>query len=607
MATVIDDLLVRLGFDADTSGAARFDTGLGKIIKTAGQVAAIGGAAVAGFGALVIKTAGNFEEAMNAVSSVSGAVGKDFDALRDMAKKMGSETSFSATEAANGMEFLAMAGLNTEQVLSTIPNALSLAAAGSIELAQSADILSNIMSGMGIAAEDSARVADVLAGAAAGANTNVSALGAAMKYVAPIAKTMGYTLEETASAIGVLGNAGIAGEQAGTSLRAIYTRIASDKKANSYFEDLGISVVDASGNMRSMTDIVTDLQKSTNKMAAADQIEIFKGIAGAEAMGALAVLVDGVANESLPNLTAKLEGAKGAADKMAATRLEGFNGQIKIMKSALEGLMLEIADTGLLNLATDAIKAITEGIGELVAYLPTAIAGVQGFFNWFKDNGQTIITTLKVIGGIAAVIAGALVLMYAPAIAGFILMQATGVLSFLILQAAAIASAAATAAAWLIAFAPFLLIGAVIAVVIGLLWLIYQNWEQIAAGIAAEWQKLLGVFSSVAAQVSAIWSGLWASVKSMASGAIDFVIGKIQAVISMIGGAIGKVKELAAYNPVALGGKAASWAAGKLGIGGGGNTSSVNQTFNVSSAGEATSIAKGSTGAQRRSNTGVKQ
>jgi TP901 family phage tail tape measure protein len=605
MATVIDSLLIRLGFDADTSGAARFDSGLGKVIKTAGKVAAVGGAAIAGFGALVIRTAGNFEEAMNAVSSVSGAVGKDFDALRDMAKKMGSETAFSATEAANGMEYLAMAGLSTEQVLSTIPNALSLAAAGSIELGQSADILSNIMSGMGIAAEDSARVADVLAGAAAGANTNVSALGGAMKYVAPIAKTMGYSLEETASAIGILGNAGIAGEQAGTSLRAIYTRIASDRKAKSYFTDLGISVVDANGNMRSMTDIVTDLQQSTNKMAAADQIEIFKGIAGAEAMGALAVLVDGVANDSLPNLTEKLLGAKGAADKMAATRLEGFNGQLKIMGSALEGLMLEIADTGLLNVATDVIKAITAGIGELVEYLPVAIAAVSNFFQWFDDNGQKIINTLKVIGGVAAVIAGALLLMYAPAIAGFLLMKATGILSFLLLQGAAIASAVATGAAWLIAFAPFLLIGAVIAVVIGLLWLIYDNWAQIAAGISAELDKLKQLFSAAITAISDAWSGLWSGVKSMAGSAIDFVIDKVKGLVGLISGALGTVAKLAGFKIPSFSGASAAASGGKGG--GNTNTSSINQTFNVSSPSAASSIARDSTGAQRKSNTGVKQ
>ena len=119
--------------------------------------------------------------------------------------------------------------------------------------------------------------------------------------------------------------------------------------------------------------------------------------------------------------------------------------------------------------------------------------------------------------------------------------------------------------------------------------------------------SISGAFSAVVGFISSAWAGLWGGVKAIAGSAIDFVINKIQSVISMITGALGKVKELAAYNPVALGGKAASWAAGKLGIGGGSNTSNVNQTFNVSSAGEATSIAKGTTGATRRSNTGVKQ
>ena len=601
MATVIDSLLISLGFDADTSGAASFDTGLGKIIKTAGKLAAVGGAAIAGFGALVIKTAGDFEESMQAVSAVSGAVGKEFDALRDMAKKLGAETAFSATEAANGMEYLAMAGLNTEQVLSTIPNALSLAAAGSIDLAQSADILSNIMSGMGIAAEESGKVADVLAQAAAGANTNVSALGEAMKYVAPIAKTMGYSLEETASAIGILGNAGIAGAQAGTSLRAIYTRIASDDGAKETFKDLGIATTDASGKMRSMTDIVTDLQKSTKNLSSEKQIELFKDIAGAEAMGALAVLVDGVANDSLPNLTAKLHDAKGAADEMAATRLEGFNGQIKIMKSALEGLMLEVADTGLLNLATDAIKGITVALGEMTQYIPVVIAAITGFFQWFSDNGQTIITTLQVIAGIAAVIGAALIAMYAPAIAGFLVMQAIALASFIAVSIGAVAAAAATAAAWIVAFAPFLLVAAIVAVVIGLLWLIYNNWAQIVAGISAELDRLNGLFSAAVAAISAAWSGLWEGIKSAAAAAIDFVIGKVQALIGMISGVLGTITSIGNF-------KMPSFSVPKIfgGSGKGGNTSNSNLTQNikVSSIGEAISFSKAGMEAQRKKSNG---
>lgn len=367
--------LRRLRDEAD--GTQSSTSKLGENLK---RLAKYGAVSMGALAAAAIKVSGDFEESMNAVRAVSGATGKDFDDLRNLAKKMGAETAFSAIEAANGMEYLAMAGMNTQQVLATIPNALSLAAAGSIDLAQSADILSNIMSGMGIAAEESARVADVLAQTAAGANTNISALGEAMKYVAPIAKTMGYSLEEASAAIGILGNAGIAGGQAGTSLRAILSRIAADTGAKATLADLGVTAVDSSGKMRSLTEILTDLQFKTKDLSSADQIEVFKDIAGAEAMGALAVLVDGVANDSLPQLTAKLMEAEGAAQKMAEIRMEGLNGAIKTAKSAAEGFLIALGDAGLLDLAANGVKMLANGISQLSAWLPQAAEQVTAFF-----------------------------------------------------------------------------------------------------------------------------------------------------------------------------------------------------------------------------------
>lgn len=479
MATVIDSLLITLGFDADTSGAASFDTGLGKIIKTAGKVAAAVGAAAGAVGALTVNTAANFEEAMNAISAVNGAAGDEFDALRESAKKLGAETAYSATEAANGMEFLAKAGLTTQQVLETIPNALSLAAAGGIDLASSADILSNIMSGMGIAANESGRAADVLARAAASSNVDVSMIGESMKYVAPIAKQLGVTLEETSAIIGVLGNAGIQASQAGTSLRAMFTRFNTHKSATKSFDELGISLQDANGDMRSMIDVMKDLSIATADMDPDEKLDYFKDMAGVEAMSALAVAVDAAADGSLQNLNDKLGDATGAAEDMAAVRMEGFKGEMKQLKSALEGLLIDLADTGILTAATNGIKLLTKGVGKLVEYLPAVAETVGGFFQYFEDNAQRMINTLKVVGIIAGVIAGSLVLMYAPAIAGFILMRAIALTSFLIMKAAAISSAIATGAAWAIAFAPFLLVGAAIAAVVAAMWFLWSNWDEI--------------------------------------------------------------------------------------------------------------------------------
>lgn len=512
MATVIDSLLINLGFDADPSGAASFDTGLGKIIKTAGKVAAAVGAAAGAIGAISIKTAANFEEAMDGVKAVSGATGEDFDNLREKAKKLGAETAFSASEAASGMEFLAMAGLNTGQILETIPNALNLAAAGGIDLARSADILSNIMTGMGLAASESERAADVLASTASSANVNIGMLGESMKYAAPIAKQLGLTLEETAATIGVMGNAGIQGSEAGTALRAVYTRLTTDKKAAKYFKDLGIDISDSSGKVKSMVDIFKDLEIASSHMTAPEKLALYKESVGAEAMSAFGVTIDSISDGSLSNLIEKLKESKGAASDMAATRMQGFNGQMKALKSAFEGLMIDLADKGLLTAATDGLKLLTKLVGKLAEKLPPVVAKIVSVFNWFEENAQRLINTLKVIGIVSAIIAGALVLMYAPAIAGFIAMKAAALVSFLAIQAGAIAAGAVTAVAWAIAFAPFLLFAVLVAGAIAWFFVLYKHWTDI-----------------------------WQGIKDVATGVADYIMNIFKPVIDMILWALEKI------------------------------------------------------------------
>lgn len=517
---------------------------LNKTMAIASKAFKYGAAALVGVAVAAVKVSGDFEEAMNAVKAVSGATGKDFDDLRELAKKMGSETAFSATEAANGMEYLAMAGMNTQQVLATIPNALNLAAAGSIELATSADILSNIMSGMGIAAEESARVADVLAATAAGANTDISALGEAMKYVAPIAKTMGYSLEEASSAIGILGNAGIASSQAGTSLRAILSRLAADKGAKETLADLGVTAVDASGQMRSLTDILTDLQVSTADLSSADQIEVFKDIAGAEAMGALAVLVDGVANESLPQLTAKLMEAEGAAKRMADIRMEGLNGAIKGAKSAAEGFLIALGDSGLLDLAAGAVTRLADGIRFLSEQLPIAVANITAFFEQASvaDTITLVIDGLKQAWENLSSVIERTGEVIKPVIDFFIeheelsksLATAIGIVAagFVIYNAAVAIGTAVTggfAAALALATAPItlIIIGLTALVTAGVY--VYRNWDMLKAkalevfgGLPAPIQAaiaiVVNIFSAQFEIIKTIVSTAWEVIKAIFTG-----------------------------------------------------------------------------------------
>lgn len=516
--------LRRLRDEAD--GTQSSTSKLGENLK---RLAKYGAASMGALAVAAIKVSGDFEESMNAVRAVSGATGKDFDDLRNLAKKMGAETAFSATEAANGMEYLAMAGMNTQQVLATIPNALSLAAAGSIDLAQSADILSNIMSGMGIAAEESARVADVLAQTAAGANTNISALGEAMKYVAPIAKTMGYSLEEASAAIGILGNAGIAGGQAGTSLRAILSRIAADTGAKATLADLGVTAVDSSGKMRSLTEILTDLQFKTKDLSSADQIEVFKDIAGAEAMGALAVLVDGVANDSLPQLTAKLMEAEGAAQKMAEIRMEGLNGAIKTAKSAAEGFLIALGDAGLLDLAANGVKMLADGISQLSAWLPQAAEQVTAFF----QSAEVATAVDMAIEGLTAAwenlvsVIQATADVIAPVIEFFrehdklseALAISIGLVggAFVVYNAAVAIGTAVTggfvAVLALLTSPITLTIAALVALTAAGVYL-YQNWDEIKAKGAAIWQSIKDTISNKVEAAKQALIDKWSAAKT---------------------------------------------------------------------------------------------
>ena len=562
------------------------DKAFGGIGKVAKKMALGVGAAIVGMGAKVIHTAGNFEEAMNAISAVSGAAGKDFDDLREKAKLLGSDTAYSATEAANGMEFLAKAGLNTEQILSTIPNALALASAGSIDLASSADILSNIMSGMGIAAEDSGRAADVLAKAAASSNVDVSMLGESMKYVAPIAKQLGVSLEETTAIIGVLGNAGIQASQSGTSLRAMFTRFNTHKAANAAFKELGVSLTDGNGKMRSMIDVMKDLSVATESLDPAKKLDYFKDMAGVEAMSALAVAVDAAADGSLQNLTETLKGAKGAAEEMAAVRMEGFKGSIKSLMSAFEGLQIAFADnSGLLELATGAITVFADKMRELSKALPEITAKITEFFqsaevasaiegtiNGLKVAWEGLVSVVEVAGDIIA-----------PVIAFFIeheelsksLAIAIGVVAagFVVYNAAIVIAAAVTVAftaVLALVTAPITLIVVGITALIAASVYLYRNWDELKVKAAAIWQSIKDSISvKVEAAKQAIvntWNAAKTATVNTFNGIADSIVTTLKELPSrmlqigkdIVNGLIDGIKEGASGVATAIGSMASS-------------------------------------------------
>lgn len=377
-------------------------------------------AAIAG-GAL--KAGGDFEAAMNQVRAVSGATGAEFDALRQQARDLGATTQFSASEAAEAMNFMAMAGMNATEILGAMPDALKLAAAAQLDMGTTADVVTNIMAGYGMTVDQLSGAVDVLVQAFTNANTDLPQLAEAMKYAGPIASAAGVSFEEAAAAIGLMGNAGIQGTMAGTSLRGAIARMlnptskvtnlidemnlsASDAaemmgSLDGATDDLagvlaaaGISFTDAEGRLRPLDEILAQLEPH------ASDAGFFLEVFGQRAGPAMAALVS-QGSAALRDMTGLLENSTGRAAEVAAVQMEGFNGSMRLMKSAVEALLISIADSGLL---------------EAAAAFVTTLAG------WIQNLSETNPLLLRIgviIGGVLAALGPLLMFvgMFAGAIA----------------------------------------------------------------------------------------------------------------------------------------------------------------------------------------------
>ncbi|MCP3896276.1 phage tail tape measure protein, partial [Moraxella sp.] len=290
---------------------------LGKNISTK-MLAPMG--AFAGFS---LKTAGDFESAMNKVSAISGSTGETLKALENQAKELGRTTQFSASEAADAMGFLSMAGFDAQKTMAAMPGILDLAAASSTDLATTADIASNILSGLGMEASKTGQLADVMAKATASANLNVLELGEAMKMAAPMADAANLSLEGMTAIMGKMADAGIKGTMAGTAVKAGITKLLNPtKQVSAALDGMGVSVSNSDGSMRNFIDILTDLEKAG---AGAKEFAQIFGERGGVAL--LASTKQGVG--AIKDLKAKLQDAGGTAKTMADTQMKGLNGSIK--------------------------------------------------------------------------------------------------------------------------------------------------------------------------------------------------------------------------------------------------------------------------------------
>ena len=346
--------------------------------------------AIVGMGTAAIKTTADFDSGMSAVQAISGATGDDLEALRDKALEMGGKTAFSASEAASAMEYMAMAGWTTEDMLAGIEGVMAAAAASGEDLALTSDIVTDGLTAFGLSAKDSAHFADVLVKAGNSANTSVSMMGETFKYAGAVCGTLGITIEDAAIATGLMGNAGIKASEAGTALRSGLTNLVKPtKQMATAMEKYGVSIqttddgsVDFMATMKNVRETLGGLDETTQAAA-------ISTIFGKEAMSGWAAIVNAT-DEDFQNLTTAIYGAEGAAQQAADVRLDNLTGQFTILKGTIEGIAIQVGD-----ILMPTIKKVVKKIQEWA----TAFSELD------EDQKKQIVT----IAGIVAAIGPALI------------------------------------------------------------------------------------------------------------------------------------------------------------------------------------------------------
>ncbi|PTF96868.1 phage tail tape measure protein [Staphylococcus chromogenes] len=357
---------------------------------------------VAGFGAAVKKSI-DFDDSMRKVKATSGATGSEFQQLRDKALEMGAKTKFSASESADALNYMALAGWDTKDMLGGIDGVMQLAAASGEDLGQVSDIVTDSLTAFGMKAKDSGHFADVLAQTSSKANTDVRGLGEAFKYAAPVAGALGYTVEDTSIAIGLMSNAGIKGEKAGTALRTMFTNLSSPTKAmKEKMDELGISITDSSGNMLPMRDVMDQLRGKFKGLSKEQQASAAATIFGKEAMsGALAVI--NASDEDYKKLTKSIDNSTGASKRMSDEMEGGIGGSIRQMKSAIESLAISIGDV-----MAPYIKKLAEWVSHAATKLNEMPKGTQKVVVGFGLLAAAIGPLLMALGVMVSTIGSAM-------------------------------------------------------------------------------------------------------------------------------------------------------------------------------------------------------
>lgn len=471
--------------------------------QTAGNIAGKGAAAVAGgggalyAGARIITPGMDFDASMSRVQAITRLDTDDpekaeqLGGLRKQARDLGGSTQFTAGQAADAQGYLGMAGFDPKAIKDAMPGMLNLAAAGGAELAQTADIASNIMSGLGMSADQMDKLGDVLVGTFTRSNTNLQMLGETMKYAAPMAKTYGVELEVAAAMAGKLGDAGLQGSMGGTALSSIMNRLAAPPKAaKKALAQLDIKTADANGNLRQMPDILKEIYEKTKDLGTAQKGGLFKAIAGEEAVKGMAQLVEQAGIGELQKLIETLRQTQGEAGKTSRTMANNLKGDLTTLGSAWQDLGIELEEQ-----QDGPLRSLAQSVTGI-------IRGVRG---WAAENpilAATLVKTVAVIAALAVGIGG-LLLSVAGVMMPFIALRLAfaqfgirvpGLISVLWNLGKTVLPFVGQAIMWLGRALMLNPIGLAITAIAAAAFLIYQNWDAVKAYFTNAWAEIKAGF-----------------------------------------------------------------------------------------------------------------
>ncbi len=489
-------------------------------------------------GTAAVKTAADFDAAMSKVAAVSGATGDELDALRDKAREMGAKTKFSASEAADAMNYMAMAGWKTGDMLEGIEGIMNLAAASGEDLATTSDIVTDALTAFGMSADDSSHFADVLAAASSNANTNVSMMGETFKYCAPVAGALGFSCEDTAQAIGLMANSGIKSTQAGTALRTIMNTLAGDVKiCGDSIGEVEIATTNADGSMRDLNDILADCRSAFSQLSESEQASAAQALVGKNAMSGFLALMNATPSDiqklegAISTCSDEIDGYNGVTEKMAAVMQDNLGGQLTILKSQLQELAISFGE-----ILMPAIRSI--------------VSRIQGLIDKFNALSPATKETIVKVALVAAALGPLLVVVGKTMVGVGKLMKFVSNLPTII----AGAKAAFTSFGAVIGgiSAPVVAVIAVIAALVAAFVHLWRTNEDFRNKITAIWEQIKSIFSgfcqgivdrinalgfdfkNITEVIKAVWDGLCKFLKPIFEGQFQQIANTFKAVTDII-------------------------------------------------------------------------